>query len=58
MEATKEHSIAKEYIENLQHKNPINEKMEKYLMFIGGVHGQEMPDLDQVVEDIRKVNGN
>lgn len=58
MEQTKEHTIAKEYVKNLQHKNPINKKMADYLMFIGGVHGQEIPDLDQVIEDIRKVNGN
>ena len=58
MESTKEHLIAKETVEKLQHKKPINKKMADYLMFIGGVHGQEIPDLDQVVEDIRKVNGN
>lgn len=57
MESTKEHAIAKDAVENLQHKNPINKKMADYLMFIGGVHGQETPDLDQVAEDIRKVNG-
>lgn len=58
MKATKEHAIAKKTVEKLQHKNPINKKMADYLMFIGGVHGQEIPDLDKVVEDIRKVNGN
>lgn len=58
MEVTKEHLIAKDAIGKLQHKNPINKKMADYLMFIGGVHGQEIPDLDKVVEDIRKVNGN
>ena len=57
MKSSKEHSIAKEYVENLQNKNPINKKMKSYLMFIGGIHGQQMQDLDQVTEDIRKVNG-
>lgn len=56
MKSSKEHSIAKEYVENLQNKNPINKKMKSYLMFIGGIHGQQMQDLDQVTEDIRKVN--
>lgn len=58
MESTKEHVIAKEAVENLQYQNPINKKMADYLIFIGGVHGQEIPDLDQVAEDIRKVNGD
>ena len=57
MKSSKEHSITKEYVENLQNKNPMNKKMKSHLMFIGGIHGQQMQDLDQVTEYIRKVNG-
>ena len=57
MESSKEHLAAKNAVENLQNKDPMNKKMKSYLMFIDGIHGQQMQDLDQVTEDIRKVNG-
>lgn len=57
MKSSKEHLAVKNAVENLKNKNPMNKKMKSYLMFIGGVHGQQMQDLDQVTEDIRKVNG-
>lgn len=48
MESSKEHLAAKNAVENLQNKNPMNKKMKSYLMLIGGIHGQQMQDLDQV----------
>lgn len=56
MDATKEHLLAKEAVENLRYQNPINEKMKQYIQFLG-INPKNL-DLDQVAEDIRKVNGN
>jgi hypothetical protein len=63
MEHTKEHIEAKKAVENLRNKTSNNEKMKTYLDFlnpnyfyIGGIYGQEF-DLDQILEDIRNVNG-
>ena len=56
MNATKENLLAKDAIENLRYQNPINEKMKQYIQFLG-INPKNL-DLDQVAEDIRKVNGN
>ena len=55
MEATKKHLLAKEAVENLQHKTSNDEKIKTYFQFLG--INPENLDLDQVAEDIRKVNG-
>ena len=56
MESTKEHIVAKDAVKNLRYQNPINEKLKKYIQFLG-INPTNL-DLDQVAKDIRKVNGN
>jgi hypothetical protein len=56
MKQTKEHTEAKKAVENLRYQNLINEKMKQYIQFLG-INPTNL-DLDQVAEDIRKVNGN
>lgn len=55
MEHTKEHLLAKEAVENLRNKMSNDEKFRTYFQFLG--INPEKLDLDQVTEDIRKVNG-
>ena len=56
MNKTKEHTEAKKAVENLRNKTSINEKMKQYIQFLG-INPKNL-DLDQIAEDIRKVNGN
>lgn len=56
MESTQEHIVAKDAVENIRYQNPINKKMKQYIQFLG--INPENLDLDQVAEDIRKVNSN
>ena len=55
MNQTKEHIEAKKAVENLRNKTSNNEKFRQYFQFLG--INPENLDLDQVAEDIRKVNG-
>ena len=55
MESTKEHAIAKDAVENLRNKTSNDEKFRTYFQFLG--INPENLDLDQVAENIRKVNG-
>ena len=55
MQQSKEHLLAKEAVENLRNKTSNNEKFRQYFQFLG--INPENLDLDQVAEDIRKVNG-
>lgn len=55
MDATKEHSLAKEAVKNLRNKTSNDDKFKTYFQFLG-INPKNL-DLDQVVEDIRKVNG-
>lgn len=55
MDATKEHLLAKKAVENLRYKMSTDEKLKTYFQFLG--INPENLDLDQVTEDIRKVNG-
>lgn len=56
MNQTKERTEAKKAVENIRYQNPINEKMKQYIQFLG-INPKNL-DLNQVAEDIRKVNGN
>ena len=56
MDTTKEHLLAKEAVENLRYKMSTDEKFKTYFQFLG-INPKNL-DLDQVTEDIRKVNGN
>ena len=55
MQHTKEHSVAKEAVENLRHKTSNDEKFKTYFQFLR--INPEKLDLDQVAEDIKNVNG-
>lgn len=55
MDATTDHTRAKEAVENLRNKTSDDEKFRTYFQFLG--INPENLDLDQVTEDIRKVNG-
>lgn len=55
MNQTKEHTEAKKAVENIRYQTPINEKFRQYIQFLG--INPENLDLDQIAEDIRKVNG-
>ena len=54
MNQTKEHTEAKKAVENIRYQTPINEKFRQYIQFLG--INPENLDLDQIAEDIRKVN--
>ncbi len=56
MNQTKEHTEAKKAVENLRNKTSNDDKFKTYFQFLG--INPENLDLDQVAEDIRKVNGN
>lgn len=56
MNQTKEHTEAKKAVENLRYQKPINKKMKQYIQFLG-INSKNL-DLDQIAEDIRKVNSN
>ena len=56
MNQTKEHTEVKKTVENLRNKTSNNENFKQYFQFLG--INPENLDLDQVAEDIRKVNGN
>ena len=56
MDATKEHLLAKKAVENLRNKTTNYKKFRQYIQFLE--INPENLDLDQVAEDIRKVNGN
>lgn len=56
MDKTKEHVEAKKAVENLRNKTTNYEKFKQYIQFLG-INPKNL-DLDQVAEDIRKVNGN
>lgn len=56
MNQTKEHTEAKKAVENLRNKTSNDDKFKTYFQFLGT--NPENLDLDQVAEDIRKVNGN
>lgn len=56
MNKTKEHTEAKKAVENLRNKTSNDDKFKTYFQFLG--INPENLDLDQVAEDIRKVNGN
>jgi hypothetical protein len=55
MDATKEHLVAKKAVENLRYKTSTDKKFKTYFQFLG--INPENLNLDQVTEDIRKVNG-
>ena len=56
MDATKEHLLAKKAVENLRNKTSNDDKFNTYFQFLG-INPKNL-DLNQVAEDIRKVNGN
>ena len=57
MNQTKEHIEAKKAVENLKdHKQTIHDRLNKYIQYIG--LNPKNIDLDEIIEDIRKVNGN
>lgn len=56
MNQTKEHTEAKKAVENLRNKTSNNEKFRQYIQFLE--INPENLDLDQIADDIRKVNGN
>ena len=55
MDATKEHLLVKKAVENLRNKTTNYKKFRQYIQFLG--INPENLDLDQIAEDIRKVNG-
>ena len=56
MNTSKEHIEAKNAVENLRnHDNTINSKLNKYIQYLG-LNPKNL-DLDEIAEDIRKVNG-
>ena len=56
MNQTKEHTEVKNVVENLKNKTSNNEKFRQYFQFLG-INPANL-DLDEIAEDIRKVNGN
>ena len=56
MNQTKEHIEAKKTVENLRtHDKTIYSRLNKYIQFLG-VNPNNL-DLDEIAEDIKKVNG-
>lgn len=56
MNQTKEHIEAKKTVENIRnHDTTIYSRLNKYIQFLGINHNNL--DLDEITEDIRKVNG-
>jgi hypothetical protein len=56
MNTSKEHIEAKNAVENLKnHDTTINSKLNKYIAYLG-LNPKNL-DLDEIAEDIRKVNG-
>ena len=55
MNQTKEHIETKKAVENLRNKTTNYEKFRQYIQFLG-INPKNL-DLDQVAENIRKVNG-
>lgn len=56
MNQTKEHIEAKNAVDNLRnHENTIHDRLNKYISYLG-LNPKNL-DLDEITEDIRKVNG-
>lgn len=56
MNQTKEHIEAKNAVDNLRnHENTIHDRLNKYISYLG-LNPKNL-DLDEINEDIRKVNG-
>lgn len=56
MQQSKEHIEAKKAIENLKdHKQTIYDRLNKYIQYVG-LKSTNI-DLDEIIKDIRKVNG-
>lgn len=53
---SKEHIEAKQAVQNLKHKTSNNNKIQRYLEFLG--INDDSVDLDEVKETIKDVQGN